>query len=369
MSKYNTRQKYGMGWFKESERHSLARRGIKTGRKSSALQVNLCKVDYSAEDTLKHEWLNDKSAVEAYELNNTVIRIYPDDTAESPDEWKNDNLFLVHYHRDFEVERDDIITKDDARNLYQGNKIPQEKDYWIFPVDAYIHGGVSLTMLGGFHGRLPQGHEQFDVSSVGLILASKKEFKSMVEAEKSAKGLLENWNTYLLGDVYGFDVSDPKTGESIDSCWGFYGKDEAKKEAENSAKSYDPAKRHLLKGQRKVTEYSKEETDMRKNVMSVRPAPYDLPNELLPKSVIDKEVKRRMKIRRSKINYMMGASYSTKKELKENIGKPLRYVETSLFGSEYKDDGEFVVVGPDAYTNRKWYAKVTMKDGLIEKVK
>ena len=28
--------------------------------------------------------------------------------------------------------------------------------------------------------------------------------------------------------------------------------------------------------------------------------------------------------------------YATKKELKENIGKPLRYEETSIFGEEYK---------------------------------
>lgn len=66
---------------------------------------------------------------------------------------------------------------------------------------------------------------------------------------------------------------------------------------------------------------------------------------------------------------MMGASYKTKKALKECIGKPLRYVETSMFGYEFKENGIFCVVGPCPYTNRKWYADVTMKNGLIEKVK
>lgn len=65
---------------------------------------------------------------------------------------------------------------------------------------------------------------------------------------------------------------------------------------------------------------------------------------------------------------MMGASYKTKKALKEAIGKPLRYVETSMFGEEYQDNGSFCVVGPCAHTNRKWYASVTMRDGLIAKV-
>jgi hypothetical protein len=64
---------------------------------------------------------------------------------------------------------------------------------------------------------------------------------------------------------------------------------------------------------------------------------------------------------------MMGASYKTKKDLKANVGKELKYVETSIFGPEYKDNGKFCVVGPSPY-NRKWYAIVTMENGLIKKV-
>lgn len=65
---------------------------------------------------------------------------------------------------------------------------------------------------------------------------------------------------------------------------------------------------------------------------------------------------------------MMGATYKTKKELKSNIGKPLFYIETSMFGKEYKEDGEFAVVGPCPYSKRDWYARVTMEKGLIKKV-
>lgn len=66
---------------------------------------------------------------------------------------------------------------------------------------------------------------------------------------------------------------------------------------------------------------------------------------------------------------MMGACYETKKQLKTQIGRRLVYVETSFFGAEYDPNGTFCVVGPDPYQNRKWFAEVTMKDGLIEKVK
>jgi len=65
---------------------------------------------------------------------------------------------------------------------------------------------------------------------------------------------------------------------------------------------------------------------------------------------------------------MLGASYKTKKALKESVGKQLQYVETSFFGAEYKSDGKFCVVGPSPY-DRRWFAEVTMKDDLIVKVK
>ena len=43
---------------------------------------------------------------------------------------------------------------------------------------------------------------------------------------------------------------------------------------------------------------------------------------------------------------MMAASYMTKKQLKESIGQPLRHVETSVFGNEYRPNGTFLRYGP-----------------------
>ena len=64
---------------------------------------------------------------------------------------------------------------------------------------------------------------------------------------------------------------------------------------------------------------------------------------------------------------MMGALYPTKKALKACVGQSLRYQETSMFGAEYKRNGSFCVVGPNPI-ERKWFAEVTMKNGLIAKV-
>jgi hypothetical protein len=63
--------------------------------------------------------------------------------------------------------------------------------------------------------------------------------------------------------------------------------------------------------------------------------------------------------------------YPSKKALKENIGKPLRYIETSLFGPEYRATGSFVVANRPHITGqgREFFAQVTMESGLIAKVK
>jgi len=66
---------------------------------------------------------------------------------------------------------------------------------------------------------------------------------------------------------------------------------------------------------------------------------------------------------------MMGIyGFKTKKELKQAIGKEPSFIETSMFGAEYKGDGKYCVVGPCPFTKRSWYATITVKNGLIDKV-
>ena len=65
-------------------------------------------------------------------------------------------------------------------------------------------------------------------------------------------------------------------------------------------------------------------------------------------------------------------NYESKKQMKENIGQPLKYTETSLFGKEYKSDGSFVGCNrpslPEGTGTREFFAKVTMEDNLIKEV-
>jgi hypothetical protein len=64
------------------------------------------------------------------------------------------------------------------------------------------------------------------------------------------------------------------------------------------------------------------------------------------------------------------ANYPSKKACKESIGKPLRHIETSLFGPEYRPNGKLTVANRPHITGqgREWFGVVTMANGLIVKV-
>ena len=68
---------------------------------------------------------------------------------------------------------------------------------------------------------------------------------------------------------------------------------------------------------------------------------------------------------------MLIFNYSSKKELKEDIGKALNYQETSMFGPEYEANGKITGCNRPHLTGykREFFANVELKDGLIIKVK
>lgn len=71
---------------------------------------------------------------------------------------------------------------------------------------------------------------------------------------------------------------------------------------------------------------------------------------------------------------MMGLTFKSKKAAKEalaargTLGRE-DVIETSFFGSEYKDGTQAVVVSLDPYTVRNSFAQITIRDGRIVGIK
>jgi hypothetical protein len=64
-------------------------------------------------------------------------------------------------------------------------------------------------------------------------------------------------------------------------------------------------------------------------------------------------------------------NYPSKKALKACIGQPLNYIETSVFGPEYRPNAVLTGANRPHITGigREFYANVTLCNGLIKVVK
>lgn len=64
------------------------------------------------------------------------------------------------------------------------------------------------------------------------------------------------------------------------------------------------------------------------------------------------------------------ANYPTKKDAKAHVGQPLDYIETSVFGPEYRPNGTLTVANRPHITGsgREWFGQITLENGLITKV-
>jgi hypothetical protein len=197
--------------------------------------------------------------IETLEYRGYQITIYPDTDCQSLNEDGDDSLFLVHYHGDFWIEPKDkdkrpLCSRNALGYIMTNNADDYDKEsaeailrlYHVFPVAAYIHSGVSLSLEGS---EFPD--QQWDVSHVGAVLASKKEWRLRKSAYKCAASLVKSWNNYLSGNVYGYMAGTADDASCIDSCWGFYGDYDGKnasgmvEEAQSSIDHYITDERKL----------------------------------------------------------------------------------------------------------------------------
>ena len=166
---------------------------------------------------------------------NQLLKITQDIDPISPREW--DNLgHMICFHRNYELGDKHELTVDELLDIVN------RKDVIALPLWLYDHSGLRIK-VGDFYGLLPQGHARFDTMKVGFIYVTLEEVRENFgvkrvtrqwreQAIQVLKGEVEDYDTYLRGDVWAFTLYDVKTcnlGEEhlefVDGCGGFYGTD------------------------------------------------------------------------------------------------------------------------------------------------
>ena len=202
-----------------------------------------------------------------------------DDFAHSPDDWKDEEIFLVcNYKNDFLIEREGFDVNDiyqylnynknlnftelvdrgiqlevDDPEEYANNIIecwehdkPKDfSNYYIFPIN-----------INNYYANIRLFKSKDHIIDYGCFILVKKEIANHEQqAELCMEGLLEAWNNYLSGNVYYFELfqankkyiidvdtwnkltedskeheainwfTEKTEWEKIDGCGGFYGDD------------------------------------------------------------------------------------------------------------------------------------------------
>lgn len=116
----------------------------------------------------------------------------------------------------------------------------------ILPLYLYDHGGLSIS-TGAFS-------DPFDSDLLGYIYATRttvaREWGDWSDfTRERAKECLRlevvEYDQYLTGDVYGYRILDDN-GDSLDSCWGFYGYDNCKEQGQEAMKVFEDQEQKAL---------------------------------------------------------------------------------------------------------------------------
>lgn len=92
------------------------------------------------------------------------------------------------------------------------------------PLYLYDHSGITMSTTSERFRVID--HAGWDWGVVGFIYVSKAKMEEerldVNRAEEILRAEVEVYNSYLTGDVYGYEVKDAD-GKVLESCWGFIG--------------------------------------------------------------------------------------------------------------------------------------------------
>lgn len=157
--------------------------------------------------------------METRTYKNYIIELVQDECSESPRQWDMASKFVL-FHKRYNLPNEIDLDESDFDSWEEMEKYIKE-NYQVTaiePVYMLDHSGISISTK-------PFGCP-WDSGQVGFAFVTADETTNKDLAEKLLQGEVKAYNSYLTGDVFGFQVCH-KNGEYIDSidssCWGYYG--------------------------------------------------------------------------------------------------------------------------------------------------
>ena len=119
-----------------------------------------------------------------------------------------------------------------------GAKEPEAKDVLAsLPLYLYDHSGITISTT--------PFSCQWDSGQVGRAYITHESAKAYgiteEEAENVIRGEVEEYDCYLRGDIWGYEIVDTETedGDVVASCYGFTDEEECRMEGEQEAQAFE----------------------------------------------------------------------------------------------------------------------------------
>jgi len=181
--------------------------------------------------------------IETLEYNGRKVIIVVDVDPQDPINDSDGNAVFVCFHKRYSLgtknhgyKSSDFSSWDELEAAI----IKKEKPTVILPIYMYDHSGISISTSHEY-----PYNDQWDAGMIGYVFCTPKMVKEWYGV-KSINGAIKKrvtkdlvsqvktYSQYLENDVYGIVPKDADDNdlEDEDSCWGIYGFNEARKEAE-----------------------------------------------------------------------------------------------------------------------------------------
>ena len=157
----------------------------------------------------------------AEEYKGFKIKIFYDEDPPNPrTEWEHQGT-ISYWHRRRIVGDDKDGTRllrplDDEASDPPTREDMERSGLVFLPVYMYDHSGVTINTTGF---SCP-----WDSGQLGWVWAkfNPDEYNSRESLEHAIQAEIEEYDHYLRGNVYGYEVED-EDGNLLESCWGFFG--------------------------------------------------------------------------------------------------------------------------------------------------
>ena len=166
------------------------------------------------------------------------IEIVPDDDPINPRDWDQLGTMVCFHNRYNLGDKHDLKAGDFNGWDSLENYIRKELEgYIILPLYLYDHSGITMNTTGFSCG--------WDSGQVGFIYITAEKIRHEYSAKRISKKLkeritgylvneVEEYDQFITGDVWGYQIYKGDSEEESDSCWGHFGEDYCLKTAKEA---------------------------------------------------------------------------------------------------------------------------------------